>query len=186
MVKIMAQGGKGLAAFALIIGLLGAGAGGFYLVNEFLLKPDVVPVEEVILPKARLYSTETPSITSGTTITINFTDATFDTHNAYNYSTSQYVIPEAGIYEISAQFAIYADLGDFLVIQLFNGTALKTRRATTASRPTNYFGVTFSDLYNASAGDRLSIKAYSYNTGAFSRAIFGGQYHTFFCIAKLP
>ena len=54
----MSKSGKGLAAFALILGLIGAGVGGFIIVKDYFLveEPYVLPMARVSCQSDYIFS----------------------------------------------------------------------------------------------------------------------------------
>ena len=132
----MGKNGTGLAVFAIILGLIGAGTGGYLFVKVITLEEEqkvledtileledtILELEEtieeepeaIIIPKARVYY-------DGTTFDIDspaanklvdFTKASYDTHNAFNFTTDLYTIPESGFYQIFAQYSVYGMVGE--------------------------------------------------------------------------
>ncbi|MHA1677287.1 MAG: hypothetical protein ACTSWX_15565 [Promethearchaeota archaeon] len=192
---------NGLAVVAFIIGLIGAGIGGYLflevksLQNEINnLEDDIKDLEdyveegleEKILPKARIfYDDSTFYITHNAGKRIEFTNTSYDTHNAYNFTSNTYVIPESGYYQINAQYSIHAEAGDDYVIYIVVNNNYYTYMRTSASKTLNNFGVGVNDVVNVNAGDEISIRAFFYATSFETRYFTGGDHFTFFTIAKL-
>lgn len=179
----MANSGKGLAAIALIFGLLGAGAGGFFVVNEFILT-DEEP--RYILPMARVYCDQSYDLIEGTTTTIDFTKTSYDTHNAFNLTDDFYLIPETGFYQVYAQVCLDALDEDFYKAYLnVNGTWVASKTYM-ASRSTNTFTISVYDIVNVTIGEKISFMVYIYNSGGIDKAVFADSAYTFFTISKIP
>ena len=75
----MSQTGRGLAAFALIFGLIGTGIGGFYLVNDYLLVEEPIEEEPYVVPRARVYRLGSYSLDSSDTVIFDYTNKSYDT-----------------------------------------------------------------------------------------------------------
>lgn len=179
----MTQNGKGLAALALIIALLGAGAGGFLIIKQLTSMP---PEEEpYIRPMAKVYRTGSYFLPSGTYTTFNFTDKIYDSHDAFVLELDVYEIPETGFYLVIAQYSVDVELDDFFKIDLaLNGTTI-TSKSYTPARDTNTFTVSVTDIINVTAGDLISIRTYSYNLPGDPRYIYAYEAYTFFEIMKM-
>jgi len=179
----MGKKGNGLAVFALIFGLIGAGTGGFLFVTNYLL---VEEPEEIILPKARLYYDDSYLwVSHNTGKVIEFTDTSYDTHNAYNFTSNLYVIPESGFYQINAQYSVDCEAGDNYVIYIMVNNAFHSYLRTTSSLTLSNFGIGVNDIVNATVGDEIKIRAFFSDSTSEIRYFSGGEYFTFFTIAKL-
>jgi len=175
----MAKNGKGLVALALIISLIGAGAGGFMLIKTYVLEP------RYVLPMARVYRLGSYFLNSGASTTFDYSDKSFDTHDAFDLVSDSYEIPETGFYHVIAQYCIDVEFQDFLKIEIhLNGTTISSR-SYTAARSTNTFTVSVNDIINVTAADLISIRAYSYNLAADPREVFSEEPYTFFTIMKI-
>ena len=186
----MATNGKGLAAIALILGLIGAGAGGFIIVKEYFLTEPLVEEDPYISPIARVSCQKSGyHLTSGLHTVLNFTHTSYDTHNAYNFTDDSYIIPEDGFYQVFAQFSITAEDGDFFKIYILQNDistlASVSVQSYTAARSTNTFTVAVTDIVNATAGDTIYIWAYSHNIGNLPRLIYALEDYTYFTITKI-
>lgn len=139
------------------------------------------------MPKARVYYDDTTfwllSLTASKTL--DFTNVSYDTHNAFNLTSNLYVIPESGFYQINAQFSMDALAGDSFVVYIVKNNSFHSYRRYTSSVVLNNLGIGVSDMVNASVGDTISIRGYFYTSGGGIRHISGGTYLTYFSIAKL-
>ena len=180
----MGKKGNGLAVFALIFGLIGAGTGGYLFVTDYLL---VEEPEEAILPKARIYYDDsTLWVLHNTGKVIEFTDTSYDTHNAFNFTTSSYIIPESGYYQINAQLGIDAQAGEKFVIYILRiNNSFYSYSLFITPETTNNFGVGISDMVYATAGDTIRIRCFYYGTSGQVRYISDGEHLSYFTIAKL-
>ena len=199
----MTQTGKGLVAFALIFGLIGTGLGGFMLVKNYGLVDEINElnnrieesnnrIEELekeedpyVVPRARVYRLGSYSLVSGDTTKFDYTNTSYDTHSAFNLTLDEYTIPETGFYQVIAQFCITAEDQDFFKINININGSMIASRSYTASRSTNTFAVSITDIVNTTAGDIITITAYSYNAGGFSRLVYSSEVYSFFTISKL-
>ena len=202
----MTQTGKGLFALALIFGLIGSGLGGFMLVNHYALVDDqnelindlneiIDRVEELeeeeaieesyVVPRARVYRLGSYSLNSSDTVVFDYTNTSYDTHNAFNLTSDAYVIPETGFYQVIAQYCITVEDQDFFKIHIFINGTMYASNSFTASRSTNTFTVSITDIVNVTTGDLITITAYSWNVGEISRLVFSSEEYSFFTISKL-
>ena len=173
-----------LTVIALIIGLSGLLMGG-YAIIQLNFRAEV-PDNDYILPVARVFLGSSYALTSGGAYKLfNFTDVSFDNHDAFNLTSDAYIIPEMGYYQIISQYSIDAVDQDFFIIIITLNEVIVSFSSHTASRTTNTFTVSITDIINATVGDAISIMAYSYNSLDDPRAIFPGETHTFFSIAKI-
>jgi len=178
----MGKNGKGLAVFALIFGLIGAGTGGYLFVQDYLLAE-----EETTLPKARVYYDAATYwlLSNSAGKILDFTNVSYDTHNAFNLTSNLYIVPESGIYQVNAQFSIDALAGDNFVVYIIRNNSFHSFRRYTSSMTVNNLGIGVSDMVNATVGDEISIRGYFYTSGGGIRLISGNEYLTYFSIAKL-
>ena len=109
----------------------------------------------------------------------------YDTHNAFNLTSDAYLIPEAGFYQVIAQYSITAEDQDFFKIYIMLNETVLACNSFTASRSTNTFTVSITDIVNTTVGDLISIKAYIYNSGNIPRLVFSSEAYSFFSISKL-
>lgn len=176
--------GRGLAIFAIILGLIGSGTGGYLFAKEFLFEQQE---EEQILPKARVYLDTSMSKYSRTTQQdLNFDQISYDTHNAFNLTSDKYVIPEDGVYHVDAQYSIsVAETDDNYVIYIILNSQMHVYKRVTCSYNINNFCVSASDMLNCSVGDAISIRIYVTTSPDAWRTVEGREYLTFFAIAKL-
>jgi len=180
----MAQSGKGLAALGLIVALIGASAAGFLLIKQYILVPPAP--EPYIRPMARVYQSGTYYLLSGATTTFNYTDKSYDTHDAFDLGSDTYEIPEPGFYQVIAQYCIEAEFQDFFKIDIARNGITVSSRSFTAARSTNTFTASIVDIINATSGDLISIRVYSYNGPDDPRLVFAYEDYTFFTIMKEP
>ena len=202
----MTQTGKGLIAFALIFGLAGTGLGGFMIVNHYALVNDQNELindlndlinrtkqleeekaleESYVVPRARVYRLGSYSLDSSTTVTFDYTNTSYDTHNAFNLTSDAYIVPETGFYHIYAQYCITAEDQDFFKINIYVNGVHHTSKSFTASRYTNTFTVSITDFLNTTAGDLITIYSYIYNAGDLSRLVYSAEQYSFFAISKM-
>ncbi len=192
----MSQTGKGLVAFALIFGLIGTGLGGFMLVKDYGLVDEVNElnnrIEELeeeedpyVVPRARVYRLGSYSLVSGYTTVFDYTNTSYDTHNAFNLTSDTYIIPETGFYQVIAQYCITVEDQDFFKIYIYINGSVHASRLYTAAYPTITFSVSITDIVNTTVGDLITISAYSYNVGGVSRSVYGMEAYSFFTISKL-
>lgn len=197
----MRKNGKGLAIFAIILGLIGAGTGGYLFIKNNALEAEIINLEEditdledtieemqgKILPKARIYYDDSTFwILHNTGRVIEFTNSSYDTHNAFNFTDSSYLIPESGFYQINAQFSIEAEAGDDFVIYIMRNNTFHSFRRYAAPITINNFGCGISDKVNATVGDTIRIRGFYYGTSSTVRYVSGGENFSYFTIAKLP
>ncbi len=177
----MAKNGKGLLALALIFGLVGAGIGGYLIVKEFTSQ------ESTTLPMAKVYySGPTYTITSGGGFTVfDYTDAEYDTRNAFNFTDDKYYVPENGFYQVIAQYCIGAEDGDVCKIYIWLNSSVVSSHTSMASASTAAFAVSTTNIFNLTTDDTLHIALYIYNAGGFPRNIFQHQAYTYCCITKI-
>lgn len=142
----MKQTGKGLVAFALIFGLIGTGLGGFMLVKNDGLVDEINElnnkieesnnrIEELekeedpyVVPRARVYRLGSYSLISGHTGLFDYTNTSYDTHNAFNLTSDEYIIPETGFYQVIAQYCVNVQDQDYFKIYIFiNGSVHASR-----------------------------------------------------------
>ena len=173
-----------LGVVSLIIALLGVGVGAFSFIS---MNNYINETNSYVPPMAKVYY-DGPSYTilSGVGPTLfNYNQKSYDTHDAFDLPSDSYTIPEPGFYQVIAQCSIYADDGNFFMIQLLKNNVLICSRSSTASVNTNTFGVALSDINNFIEGDSLTIKLYQWNLGNVSRNIFDGEARTFLAITKI-
>ena len=186
----MSKSGKGLAALALIIGLLGAGFGGYMMIDRFVLSKDLDEDddESYIFPKARVTCVDKPGydLSSNAFHIINFTDANYDTHNAFNFDTDQYVIPETGFYQVTAQVAIQAHPDDSMAIWFYVNNTPYSVSVHTPAFFSAAFTLAICDVVNVTKGAYLDIRVYHSNFGNDDREVFDNEDYTFFLITKIP
>ena len=195
----MTQTGKGLVAFALIFGLIGTGLGGFMLVNYYALVDDQNELinrteeleekealkESYIVPRARVYRTGSYSLQSGFDTIFNYTETSYDTHNAFNLTSDAYIIPETGFYQVIAQYCISAMDDDFFQNEIMINGSLYASKSFIASGPIETFAVSITDIVNTTVGDIITISAQSFNIIDASRLVYGSEEYSFFTISKL-
>lgn len=192
----MSKTGKGLVAFALIFGLIGTGLGGFMLVNNYALVDELNElndrIEELekeedpyIVPRARVYRLGSYSLISGHNALFDYTNISYDTHNAFNMTSDAYSIPETGFYQVIAQYCIDADDLDFFKIYIEINGSVHASRSYTASSSISDFAVSITDIVNTTVGDLITISVFSLNPGDISRAVYGMEAYSFFTISKL-
>ena len=195
----MSQTGKGLVAFALIFGLIGTGLGGFMLVKNYGLGDEVNElnnrIEELeeelegedsyVVPRARVYRLGSYSLISGHTGLFDYTNTSYDTHNAFNLTSDEYVIPETGFYQVIAQYCVNVQDQDYFKIYIFINGSVHASQSYIAADSTIDFAVSITDIVNITAGDLITIKAFSLNAGDVSRAVYGMEGYSFFTISKL-
>ena len=181
----MAKNGKGLAAIALIIGLLGAGFGGYIAIKEYVLTPD----EDIndVLPKARVYSKKTGYLipSGGAYELIDFTNVTYDTHNAYNLTSDQYLVPESGFYHVHAQLTLTANAGDYLELLVYYNGSLYSHTATEPNLSIMLCPVSISCTVNATIGEPIEIGFAQYNGASAARTVCANSAFTYCEITKI-
>ncbi len=143
--------------------------------------------EEVpyIVPRARVYRLGSFSLTSGSDTLFDYTNTSYDTYNAFNLISDAYISPETGFYQVIAQYCITAEDQDFFQIEIMINGSLYASKSFTASRFTNTFAVSITDIVNTTVGDIIAISAYSFNSIDASRTVFSGPEYSFFTISKL-
>lgn len=180
----MSKGRSTLTVVSLIVAIAGSALGiySFISLNNYINATD-----SYVLPKARVYyEGPTYTITSGGGYTqFNYNYKSYDTHGAFNLLLDLYRVPETGIYQVIAQYSIFAADGGFFFIQLLSNNILVCSRSSSSSVVTNTFGVALADIIHFTEGDTLTIEIYQYNAGSLSRNIFDGETYTFFAIAKI-
>jgi len=167
-----------------LVGLISAGLGVYLILTQY-----VFVQEDSVLPKARVYFDGSPSFNKYSDTTqenIDFTQVSYDTHNAFNLITDTYIIPEDGFYHIDAQYGIEtAQTDDDYVIYIVRNNLMHTFKRVTCTKTVNSFCVDVSDIVNATIGDTINIRIYFHNSVAGWRSVEGQSYLTFFSIAKL-
>ncbi len=141
--------------------------------------------ESYVVPRARVYRLGSYSLDSSTTATFDYTNTSYDTHNAFNLTSDAYIIPETGFYQVIAQYSITADDQDFFKIYIDINGAPHTVSSFTASRYTNTYTVSITDFLNTTAGDLITIDAYIFNAGGVSRLVYSAEDYSFFAISKI-
>ncbi|GAG70559.1 unnamed protein product [marine sediment metagenome] len=179
----MAKSGKIISILALIIGVSGVSVGGYALIQINLMGQEQVP--EYVLPTARVFLSFTYDLSSGVTVKFDFSDKSFDSHDAFNLISDEYIIPETGYYQVFAKYDIDAIDQDFFVIEIWRNNNMNRSCTYTPAQSTNYFSVSIADIILAEQGDAISIWAYIYNDPSANRTLFAGEQHTYFSIVKI-
>jgi hypothetical protein len=175
----MAKSGKALPLIALIIAISGLLVGGYAAVQISLR-------QNYVLPVARVFLGGDYDLSSGMPYKLlDFTDKSFDSHNAFDLTSDAYIVPEAGYYQITAQYSIFSYDQDFFMIGIWQNETTVGVCSYFAAGSTNTFTVSITDIIFANVGDAISIFGYIYNTLDNPRTLFAGEGHTFFSIAKL-
>ena len=179
-----------LTGLSLIIAIAGVAVGVFSFIslNNYIndMNTYINEKNSYVPPMARVYYDGLIySIPSGSFVTFNYTQKSYDNRDAFNLTSDSYKVPGSGFYQVIAQCSIDANDGDFFIIQLHRNGVLFCSRSCTSSVNTNTFGVALTDIINFEEGDSLTIKLYQYNPGNNPKNIFDGEAHTFFAIAKI-
>ena len=182
----MANGGKGLAAFALIFAILGAGAGGYLMYKELFVTEEVGEhMHDIALPKARAYCGSGFVLESGIHTLVDLSQISYDTHDAFNVTDNTYIVPESGFYSVFAQLSVFCLDGDFFRMHIYqNGTQVAVQ-SYFAAGSTNTFTVAGEDILNATAGETIFFRVFMVNSGGTIRGIFVGSAYSFCTIEKL-
>ena len=187
----MSKGRSTLTVVSLIVAIAGSALGiySFISLNNYINDMDayINEMNAYVLPMARVYyDGPVYAIPSGGAYKLfNYTQKSYDTHEAFDLASDSYTIPETGYYKVMAQYSIDADDGYFYIIQLYSNDTLVCSRSSTSSINTNTFGVVLADIINCTIGDSITIKVYQFNSGDVSNNIFDGEAYTFFAIAKI-
>lgn len=175
----MAKNGKALPLLAIIIAISGLLVGGYAAFQMNLRGNYVLPVAKVFLGGSYALGSGMPYKI------LDFTDKSFDSHNAFNLASDEYIVPETGYYQIIAQYSIQSYDQDFFIIGILQNDTIVGACSYFAAASTNTFTVSITDIISANVGDAISIYAYLYYVSGSPRALFEGEEFTFFSIAKL-
>ncbi|MFW9896398.1 MAG: hypothetical protein ACFFD7_11385 [Candidatus Thorarchaeota archaeon] len=179
----MAKSGKIFSVLAFIFGLSGVLVGGYALI-QINFGGDVQE-PEYVLPTARVFLNFSYALSSGVTVKFDYAAKSFDSHDAFDLTSDEYIIPETGYYQVFAKYDIDAIDQDFFVIEIWRNNYFNRSCTYAASLSTNYFSVSIADILYTTEGDAISIWAYSYNIASTPRSLFPGEGHTYFSIAKI-
>jgi hypothetical protein len=180
----LTEKGKILSILALIIGISGLFVGGYAILQ--INVGGKTQDSGYVLPVDRVFLGGSYALPSGGSYKLfDFTDKSFDNCDAFNLTSDVYIVPESGYYQIIAQYNIDAYDQDFFIIGITLNEVIICFCSFTASTHTNTFTVSITDITNVTVGDSISIVAYIYNSLDDPRAIYPGESHTFFSIAKI-
>ncbi|MFX0022470.1 MAG: hypothetical protein ACFE9S_09080 [Candidatus Hermodarchaeota archaeon] len=180
----MAKIGKALSVIALIFGMSGVLIGGFALIQLNFTGDQPT---HYVLPMARVYLDSSYNLNGVEYQRLNYTHKSFDSHDAFNLATDEYIVPETGFYQVVAQYSVEAYDQDLFIISIFNNMYLNGTCAYTVSISTFtwYFSVAITDIITAFEGDAISINTFLFLSGPPTRALFPGEHYTYFSIVKI-